>query len=235
MKAVVLAAGKGVRMRPLTDEKPKAMVLLKGKPLIQRSMESFGDAGASEILIVTGYMQEQIKEFFRNTFQGIPLEYIVQKEQVGTAHAIGLAKGFVGNENFLVSYSDVILEGDFIRKFWDFGEQHAGAFDAIVAVRHENDVSKFGLVECRGNVVESIVEKPKEKKSGFVNSGLWWFSPKIFSEIEKTKPSKRGEFEITDSVKPLVETQRVGCFELEGRFFDIGNIRELHAAEKELE
>ncbi|MDD5163068.1 MAG: sugar phosphate nucleotidyltransferase [Candidatus ainarchaeum sp.] len=233
MKVVVLAAGKGIRMKPLTDEKPKAMVELKGKPLLERSLEGLKEAGASEICLVVGYLKEQIKDFFGNNFQGVPVFYVEQKEQLGTGHAFLLAKKFCGKENFLASYCDLVFEGRFIKSFFEFAEKNSGKFYAVVAVRKASDVSKFGLVETDGCIVKNLVEKPKQKKPGLVNAGLYWFSPKIFDEIEKAKKSPRGEIEITTPLKKLASQKRLGCFEVQGKSLDIGTKEELEKAEKE--
>ncbi|MDD5147931.1 MAG: sugar phosphate nucleotidyltransferase [Candidatus ainarchaeum sp.] len=235
MKVVVLAAGKGKRMLPLTDSMPKALVPLKGKPLIQRSLEGFADAGASEIALVIGYMGGDIRTFFRKAFQGIPIVYIEQEEQLGTGHGFGLARDFCAGENFLASYCDLVFEGGFIENFFEFAEKNSARFDAVVAVRKTGDVSKFGFVEAEGNVVKNLVEKPKEKKTGLINAGLYWFSGKIFDAIEKTQPSERGEIEITDSIKGFMKKGRLGCFEVRGKCLDIGTMEELKEAEKHVD
>jgi len=220
-------------MKPLTDSKPKAMVLLKDKPLLEWHLESLAEAGVSEIAVVVGYLHQQIEEFFGKNFHEIPITYIEQNEQLGTAHAVSLAEKFAGKENFLVGQADVIMESYFIREFFYFAEKNKKRFDAVVAARKVSDVSKFGRIIEEKGIVKKIIEKSGEKKPGLINAGLWWFSPKIFSEIKKTKKSPRGEFEITDSAKLFIEKNRLGCFPLEGDCFDIGTIEELEKAEKE--
>jgi NDP-sugar pyrophosphorylase family protein len=235
LKVVVLAAGKGTRMKPLTDSKPKAMVELKGKPLLERSLEGFADAGASEICLVVGYLKEQVIGFFGNDFLGARVCYAEQKEQLGTGHGFGLAKKFCGKKNFLASYCDLVFDGKFIKNFFAFAEKNSRRFDAVVAVKKVNNVSKFGFVETEGCIVKKLVEKPGQKKTGFINAGLYWFSPKIFDAIEKTKKSPRREIEITSSIKKFMKEKRLGCFEVQGKVFDIGTIKELKAAEKEID
>jgi len=233
MKCVVLAAGKGTRMLPLTEEIPKAMVLLGKKPLLQWHLESLVKAGAEKFCIISGWKREKIEEYFGKEFHGIPIEYVFQEKQLGNAHAIGLAEKFVSGEKFLVSYCDVIMDSEFIKKFMEFGKKSKES-DAVVAVRKVSDVSKFGWIKTKGEKVLEIIEKPEKKQKGLINAGLWFFSPKIFEEIRKTEKSKRGELEITDSVKPLIKKGKLGFLETKQKVFDIGTIGELKKAEKEI-
>lgn len=234
MKIIILAAGKGVRMSPLTDSNPKALVELKGKPLLERCLTEFAKAGALQIVLVVGYLHEQIKNFFGKKFGKIPITYILQKQQLGTAHAISLAEPFAKKQGFFVGQADVIIPFAQIKNFFVFCKKNSAKFDAIVAVRFVPDVSKFGLIEEQGNIVTALKEKTGEKKPGLINAGLWWFSPKIFAAIKKTKKSLRGEFEITDSAKKFLKKKRLGCFEIKGKIFDIGTTKELEQAEKQI-
>ena len=115
MKAVILAAGKGVRLRPLTDNVPKAMVKLKGKPLLEWNMEILKECGIGEILIVDGYRKEALEKYFGNSYKGIPVKYLFQEKQLGTADAIRLADKFVKGD-FLVLSTDVIVEKSLVEE-----------------------------------------------------------------------------------------------------------------------
>ena len=108
MKAVILAAGEGNRLRPLTSSRPKPIIPIVGKPLLEHTILGLKSAGIDHILLIVGYKEDIIKEYFGNGIQkfGITIEYVTQEEYLGTAHATGYARYFVGDENFLMMYGD---------------------------------------------------------------------------------------------------------------------------------
>lgn len=229
MKAVVLAAGKGIRMLPLTEEKPKSMIELKGRPLLQHVLEPLAEIRVKEAVVVVGYKKEKIIEFFGSEFQGMKLAYVEQKEQKGTAHALGMAKNLM-NEDFIMRNADTIAG----KKLFEELKEMQG-FDAIVAGRYSSEPWKYGCLKVEGNKLIDIIEKPEKgtEPTNLVNAGIYRFSPKIFNAIEKTKPSPRGELELTDSIKILIEEGcKVGFLQYEGKFLDIGSIEDLKKAEE---
>lgn len=246
MKAVVLAAGRGIRLRPLTEKKPKAMVELLGKPMLEWVLESLKKAGIDEVAIIVGYLGEVIEKKFGKNFRGIPLVYLHQKEQLGTANAISFAREFAGNEGFICTYSDVIAEssifGEIVEKFGEkrkdmFAESAENLqkkFDAVIVGREVRDPWRFGVLKIEGEKVIEIVEKPAigEEPSNIINAGIYWFSPKIFDEIAKTGKSIRGEYEITDSLREIAKAGRLGLIKYDGRCIDISSIEDLKEAEQ---
>ena len=246
MKAVVLAAGKGVRLRPLTDKTPKALVEIAGKPLVEWVLESLKQAGVEETLIVVGHLGEKVKERFGQDFNGMALGYTEQKELDGNARAIALAKSFAGNSGFICAYCDVIVESSIFKElaeksakkeksvFLEAVEESQEGFDAVVVGREVRDPWRFGVLKIEGERVLEVVEKPAigEEPSNVINAGIYWFSPKIFSAIDKTEKSERGEFEITDSINILAKEGKVGLVRYKGKCIDIGTVEDLKAAEE---
>ena len=228
MKALVLAAGKGVRMRPLTSDKPKAMVLLKGKPLLEYTLKELEKAGIEECGIVIGHYGKKISSYFGESLDRMKLKYFVQAEALGTAHAVSVAEEWLDSD-FLVGSADVIVEAGLYREL-----AKKRGFAAVVTVRHDDFPERYGVVRTDNDIVVEISEKPREvEKNAWVNAGIYRFSPAIFEAIRETKKSKRNEYELTDSIKILISKgKRVGVVQLEGGCMDIGDLRDLERAEK---
>ena len=227
MKAVILAAGKGVRLLPLTENMPKAMVLLHGKPLLEHLLLSLKEAEIKHVVIVVGYLKEKIIGYFGNSFDGMRIEYVEQKQQLGTGHAILQAQGAM-KEDFLAGYADTIP----VPGIWRQLEKATG-FDAVVAVRSVESPERFGVVEVKGKNVVSLEEKPLQPKSNLVLAGFYRFSPKVFGAIKKIKPSERGELEITGAINVLAQKGKVGFVECKGKIIDIASLEDLKQAEEE--
>ena len=228
MKLVILAAGQGTRMLPLTENKPKAMIELKGKPILQWILERASEAGIKQAGIVIGFRRETITSFFGKKFMGIEIEYLEQKQHLGTASAIQLAKKFAGKE-FIAVYGDVIPGKGLLEKL----SMEKGA-DVVIVARQTSEPWKYGCLELEGSKVKGIIEKPAKGKmeKAWANAGIYKFTGRIFEAIEKTSKSKRGEYEITDSIMLLAGHGKVECIKWEKEITDIGNIQELGEAGK---
>ncbi len=227
MKAVVLAAGLGKRMKPLIKGRPKALVELGGKPLLQHVLESLQKAGVEEAVIVIGFGGEKIKKRFGKRFGKLKLFYVVQRIPMGTAHAVLKAKDRVKGR-FLVASADVIV----LPSLWKRLAAKKG-FDAVIALREERHPERFGVALVSGKKMMQIVEKPRKKiESSLVNAGAYSFSQRIFPALRKTKVSSRGEFELTDTINALAGKDRVGFVVYNGKCLDIGNLEDLRKAEK---
>lgn len=227
MKAVVLAAGLGKRMKPLTKKVPKALVELNGKPLLEHVLLSLKKAGVKETVIVVGFKGEMIREKFGKNFKGMKLKYAEQKIQMGTGHAVLQAKGLVKGR-FLVGSADVIVSPALWKRLWD-----KKGFNAVVALREEKRPESFGVAIVKGKRIVKIVEKPKKDiGSNLVNAGVYSFSQKIFPVLEETKRGPRGEFELTDSINALASKGKAGFVVYKGKCLDIGNLRDLRKARK---
>ncbi|MCE8427584.1 MAG: NTP transferase domain-containing protein [Candidatus Methanoperedens sp.] len=200
MKAVILAAGKGTRMGPLTENRPKVMLPIVNRPLLEHIILTLKIAGIREFFIVVGYCKEKIIEYFGNgSGLGIRIEYIEQKSLKGTADAIAVAKDFV-NGRFFVANGDVMAGLSDIKKMI-----YANG-DVVLAAKKVANPGQYGVIYVKGNKILKIVEKPEHSESDLANAGIYVFSQAIFDAIENTEPSVRGEYEITDSIQLLLDS-----------------------------
>jgi len=231
MKAVILAAGKGLRMKPLTENIPKVLVEVKGKSFLERQLKELEKAGIKEVIIVVGFLKEKIIEKFGEEFNGVKIQFVEQKEQKGTAHALLCVKDFL-KEDFIQVNGDLIFESELIEELKEKREN-------VLVLRKVKNAEGFGLVKVEGKKVVGLIEKPLEKEEEkisekLVNCGVYRFTPEIFSAIEKISFSERNELELTDAIKILAEKGKVFWIPVKGKFFDIGTIKELEKAEKEI-
>jgi UDP-N-acetylglucosamine diphosphorylase/glucosamine-1-phosphate N-acetyltransferase len=207
LKAVILAAGEGVRLQPLSLTRPKVMLPVAGKPLLRSIVESLRSNGIKDICVIVGYLQDTIREFFGDGSQfGVELSYIEQKKARGTADAISLAEGFINGEDFLMSNGDVLIDK---HEYGKLVEMHLRKkSDVSMSVFKVDDPTQFGIAEISENYkVRRIIEKPAtgETDSNSANCGIYVFSSKIFDAIRKTDKSTRGEYEITQSIQQMLD------------------------------
>ncbi|MHA1341504.1 MAG: bifunctional sugar-1-phosphate nucleotidylyltransferase/acetyltransferase [Promethearchaeota archaeon] len=220
-KAVILAAGKGLRLLPITETMPKHLIPLAGKPLLKYIIEGLKNVEISKILIIVGYLKDQIKNYFGTGANfGVTISYKEQNKFLGTAHATKLAKDFVGNSNFFLIYGDLFFDPEIISLAKNaFENTHAhqsnskelinsnknDAVKALICLKQVNDPEKFGIIQLDNEgYLQNIIEKPKNRKYGnLANAGIYVFSPEIFDCINETTKSVRGEYELTDSISIL--------------------------------
>lgn len=206
MKAIILVGGKGLRLNRLTSNKPKCMVKVKDKPLIEHGMEVLSDL-FEEIIVVVGEKKEQIMDYL-----GGRCSYIEQKEALGTAHAVGLLKEKVGDK-FLVINGDVLVKKKDIKTM-------ISKKPITIAIYPVEDPWKYGVMKLKGKKIIEIIEKPVKggEPSNLINGGVYLFDRRIFDAIEQTKISKRGEYEITDSLNILIKNNiKINHFMLSSR------------------
>ncbi len=225
MKAVVLAAGLGTRMRPLTFTRPKFLLPVAGKPALDHVLLLLKDIGMREIGVVVGYGKEQIMERYGDGSKlGLKFEYIHQRELLGTANALSLAKDFISDEDFLVMNGDTLVDQESLSSLLRRCKKMKSdkAFGGIMTTIEVEEPEQFGMISLDGNMVTGVVEKPRKVKSKLANAGVYIFSPKIFDAIKKTKKSKRGEYELTTSIQILInEDKKIYAFPLK-MWADIG-------------
>jgi NDP-sugar pyrophosphorylase family protein len=219
MDAIVIAAGEGTRMRPLTDRRPKPLLPVGQTTLIQRIMDQCVDAVDRYVLVV-GYCADEIRTVVGGSHRDVPVEYVEQPEPRGTAHAIGRASGLV-DERFLALNGDVLVDDGVV-------ENLAATDGAAMAVREVDDPENYGVVETEDGLVTGLVEKPRDPASDLINAGLYAFEPAIFDAIERIGASPRGEYELTDAIVRLVEAGHdVRAVEHTGTWLDVGRPWEL--------
>ena len=205
MKAVVLAAGEGIRLRPITYTRPKHLIPIGGKPLLEHTLTSLREAGLREILLIVHYKAEQIRGYFQDGSRlGLEIEYVHQPEISGTAAAVQMAEEYVDGE-FLMIYGDLLTSTEAIRRVIESHRKvKPSATMALAPVEHPE---RYGVVTLdRDGFVTGIIEKPAPGtvKSNLINAGIFILPEAIFDEIRRTPLSPRGEREITDSLTLLV-------------------------------
>ncbi len=221
-KAVVLAAGRGTRMRELTADFPKPMIEVRGKPVLQHIVEGLRDAGAHRFLIIVGYRAEMVRNFFGDgRHHNVDIEYAKQTVQDGTGRVVNLARNFTGGSTFILSYGDILISPVNYKRVVDLPDDCEG----IITVTRGEDVSKGGAVFVNKQMeLVDLREKPKpgEPTSPWYNAGLYAFRPSIFECIARLKPSPRGEYELTDAIRDLARSERkVKVLELTGEWADV--------------
>lgn len=216
MKAVILAAGRGTRMGALTEKRPKVMLPVANRPILEHIMLKLKDSGVNDFLVVLGHCREKIEDHFGNGSKlGINIEYITQKEQKGTADAIAVVRDHIDGR-FIVTNGDVNASSTDIKRILDTEG------DAVLAAMKVADPREFGILYVKGNKIERLVEKPEHSSSNLANAGIYVFEPSIFDAIDSTGPSSRGEYEITDSIQLLIDSGKQVCYREIEEWQDIG-------------
>ncbi|HEU65353.1 MAG TPA: glucose-1-phosphate thymidylyltransferase [Chloroflexi bacterium] len=224
MKALVLAAGKGTRLKPLSNTVPKHLLPVGNKPILSHVLGYIKEAGIEDIGIVVSpdsgpYIEEAIGT---GSEWGGQINFIIQAEPLGLAHAVKVSQGFLGDSPFLMLLGDNLIQGG-IKDFVD--EFHTSDFDASILLKEVPDPRAFGVAELdsSGRVVH-LVEKPKKPKSNLAVIGVYLFTAEIHKAIAQIKPSWRGELEITDAIQKLLEMEkRIRSHLLRGWWLDIGS------------
>jgi UDP-N-acetylglucosamine diphosphorylase/glucosamine-1-phosphate N-acetyltransferase len=228
MKAIILTAGEGTRMRPLTITKPKTMLQVGGKPILQYNVESLRDAGIFDITMVVGYREEVIKEHFKDGRDlGVNITYVTQEDRLGTAHAIGSTREIVDG-NFVILNGDIIVDPKLIEELIE--KHRSENARSILVLTEVDDPSSFGVVEIDGDKIIKIIEKPApgEAPSNLINAGIYLFDAHIFNAINLTRKSQRGEYEITDSLQIQMDNgEKVLGIRSKNNWIDIGRPWEL--------
>ena len=228
MKAVLLAAGEGQRLEPLTFTRPKHLIKVAGKPILQFCLEAVKAAGITDIAIITHYMSDKIQMYFGDgSSQGLKISYIEQKELLGTGNAALTAEQHVDNDNdFVLVYGDLLFAPDAVRQAVDVYKK-ADKPAAVMAVVAVDNPESYGIIECTDDKkLKRIIEKPKAENapSNLANTGIYVFSKEIFKTLKQVKESERGEWELTDALTMLAaEGKTVLVTELDkNSWFDVG-------------
>jgi dTDP-glucose pyrophosphorylase len=220
--AVLLAAGRGTRMRELTSDVPKPMIEVRGKPVLQHIVEGLRGAGVREFLIIVGYRADTVREHFgEGSRYNIDIKYATQVVQDGTGRVVDLAGDFTEGLPFVLSYGDILVDPQNYKRIIELEDD----VDAIVSVKRDEDVSKGGAVFLNARMeLLDLREKPKpgEPTSPWYNAGLYAFRPSIFEFTARLQPSSRGEYELTDAIRELARSgKKVKALELIGEWADV--------------
>jgi dTDP-glucose pyrophosphorylase len=221
-KAVLLAAGRGTRMRELTANVPKPMIKVRGKPILLHIVEGLQAVGIKDFFIIVGYHGDAIKDYFDDgTCFGLQIKYATQVVQDGTGRVVDLARDFAGQSPFVLSYGDILVDPVNYKSMVDLPDE----VEAVVSVKQNEDVSKGGAVFVNERMeVTDVREKsqPGETTNAWYNAGVYVFRPSIFEWTGKLQPSPRGEYELTDAVRDLAQSgKKVQALELTGEWADV--------------
>jgi NDP-sugar pyrophosphorylase family protein len=208
-------------MRELTNELPKPMIEVQGKPILLHIVEGLRAAGITHFLIVVGYRADVVRDFFGDGSKlGISVEYETQVVQDGTGRVVDLAKNFAGADPFVLSYGDILIDPANYRRLVQLDTA-----EALVSVKHNpGEIAKGGAVFVNERFeLTDLREKPKpgEPTSPWYNAGVYTFRPSIFDFTAKLEKSPRGEYELTDAIRALGQTTRVQVVELSGDWADV--------------
>ena len=235
LKAIILSAGEGSRMRPLTLTKPKTMLPVAGKPIIKYNIESLRDNGITDILLIVRYKEEIVRNYFGDGSDfGVNISYKTQKDFLGTANAISYGEDFI-DDSIIVLNGDIILDDEIIHEI--IKKYNYLSPDTLMLLTEVEDPSAFGVVEIENGNIKNIVEKPKreEAPSNLVNAGIYIFNKDIFDKIRETEISERGEYEITDSVSLQIEDNKTVIGHKTSKdWIDVGRPWELIEVNEEL-
>ena len=227
MKAWILSAGEGTRMRPLTANLPKPLLPVAGKPFLAHTVEALREAGVAEMSVLIGWQGRRVKEYFgRGDAFGVRIAYEEQNERLGTAHAVGLARAHVDGD-FLSVNGDVVISARAVKGLLEF---HGKVKAPVMAVAEVEDPAAFGVVELDGDRVARLEEKPKAPRSKLINAGVYVFPRDVFAAIDRTPKSPRGEFEITDTIRMMMADADVYAYRLPDPWIDVGRPWDLLAA-----
>lgn len=215
MECVVLAAGEGKRMRPLTAKRPKVMLPLANLPMMEHLVLATRDTGIKDFIFVVGYGEREIRKHFGDgSGFGINVTYAPQRHQQGTADAVRSVRDLVTGP-FLLMNGDMIVKSADIAKFCKSKIPCMG----ISTTDHPGD---YGVVLVEGNRITSLEEKSKQPKSNLINAGAYLFSPEIFDRVDEVVPSTRGELELTDALAGLIEKKELGAYRF-SFWMDVGH------------
>jgi len=236
LKAVILAAGKGTRMKELTQQMPKPMLDVAGRPVLEHILTGLRDAGVAEACVIVGYRGDAIREYFGDGLRlGMHLIYVEQVVQNGTGKAPELAKDFVGCDSFVLSYGDILVTPENYRRMCDLFD--ATKPDALQTVKRGEDVTK-GAVACFDEAffMTDLIEKPTHEQiealirvgklqpgaPAWYNAGIYIFTPRVFEFIARLQKSVRGEYELTDALIAMCRAGlRIRGCELMGQWADV--------------
>ena len=227
MKAVILAAGEGSRMRPLTYTRPKVMIPIANKPILEHLLIEAKKAGIGEFVFVVGYHDEQVRDYFAGGSRwGVSIEYRRQGRQLGTADALRMLEGLLGGD-FLLINGDIIVKQKDIEGVMEKGGNAVSVFTV-------EDPQGVGVLELSKGRVVRIYEKAESPPSRMANAGIYRLTPDIFGAISRTVKSPRGEYELTDSLQLMIDSgQEVSSQEI-GYWLNLSYPWDLLAANQSL-
>ena len=230
MKALVLAGGKGTRLRPLTHTIPKQLVPVANRPVVHYVIDQIVNCGILDIgIVVSPDTAIQIRDSLFNNEWGANFTYIPQESPLGLAHAVKVSRPYLQDDSFVMYLGDNLVGEDITQYVHSFNEADS---DAVILLKSVPDPRLFGVAEINDNgTVLKLIEKPKDPPSNLALMGIYVFSAYIHKAIEKIHPSNRGELEITDAIQQIInEGHQVKSFIVDSWWLDTGKKDDLLAA-----
>ena len=234
VKAVVIAAGEGTRLRPLTEDKQTGMVEVAGRPNLTHCFENLVALGADELVVVVGYKKERIVSHYNDEFEGVHISYTHQREPEGIAHALLTAEEHVDDE-FMMMLGDNISNANLKNTVNRQAEQRAETAFLVEEVPWE-ETSRYGVCDTNryGEIVE-VIEKPDDPPSNLVMTGVHTFTPAIFHACYLVQRSNRDEYEMRDAIDLLIHSGRIDAIRMDGWRIDVGYPEDRDEAERRIE
>jgi glucose-1-phosphate thymidylyltransferase len=204
MKGLILSGGKGTRLRPFTYTQAKQLIPVANKPVLVRVIETIRDAGISDIGVVVGDTHAEIEKALGNGSQwDVNINYIPQPSPDGLAHAVKISHDFLGDERFVMFLGDNVIQGGIGSLIRDFAESD---WNSQIVLKEVENPQSYGVAKLRSDgSIERLTEKPKEPPSNLALVGIYMFDAHIFEAVNAIKPSKRGEYEITDAIQWMID------------------------------
>ena len=206
MQAVILAAGEGTRLQPLTSTRSKHMFPFIGKPLLEHLLDALRENGITDIILVTGYRETLLKDYFQDgSTWNVHIQYVHQDQYLGSGHAIGCAEPLVTDDYFITLYGDLLVHPDAISALLHLYHTHHSPVMSVVQVTNPQ---RYGVTLIENGKITQIIEKPQTISYGnIINAGIYIFPTSIFPVIHTTSTSPRGEIEITDTIRTMIADQ----------------------------
>ena len=240
MKAIILCAGYGKRLKPYTETYQKTMIPIHGKPLLEYIINGVKPAGFTDLIIVVGYQKEQIIDYFENgEKKGVNIEYIEQKIINGTGGALLLCESLIKESHFFLTWGDILVQDRIYKEVYNIFKNEKQDF--ILVSNYTDNPYKGANITCNGNYCVKIVEKPPKGApcTNLNNSGIFIFSREIFEVLKSLQPSIRGEIEIPDALTIGMKERnwQVRLLKMDQRDFrgDFGDIKEYERLKEEKE
>lgn len=226
VSCLILAAGEGKRMRPLTGSRPKVMLPVATRPMMEHLISVVRDAGITSIILVVGYHEEAVRNHFKDGSDlGVRISYIRQKEQLGTGDAVCTAESKI-NERFLLLNGDMLLKKEDVSALLVCNTP-------CMAVHSSEHPEDYGVVTITDGIISSLTEKSKHPGSNLINAGMYLLDTDIFTYLKEIVPSSRGEIELTDALMRYIREGTLRSFQL-SYWYDMGNPWDLLLANEEL-
>jgi len=222
MKALILSGGHGTRLRPLTYSQQKQLIPVANKPVLFYAIEDVIEAGIHDIGIIVGPNKDQVIEAVKSVDWDADIEFIYQGEPLGLAHAIKVARDYLGDDDFVMYLGDNILREGIVRHLEHFKR---GNFDASILLCEVENPQRFGVAELSedGRTIKRLIEKPKVPPSNLALVGIYFFKPVVHEAVENIRPSWRNELEITDAIQWIIDHgYKVGWTKVEHWWKDTG-------------